>query len=153
METTRNTAATTGTQYEETRRTVVDAEAAAAYAEATEDAYAELMAYREEVLNDLVQRAVDSATDATYRRIVSSMSGHLAGIPFDVKGNAYTGFTRDYQRAISHIAFKAYVQGLRDSFAFPNLTDGLREQFAEGERKASGCIYDFRYVPSAPIMD
>lgn len=111
------------------------------------------MAYREEVLNDLVQRAVDSATDATYRRIVSSMSGHLAGIPFDVKGNAYTEFTRDYQRAISHIAFKAYVQGLRDSFDFPNLTDGLREQFAEGERKASGYIYDFRYVPSAPIMD
>lgn len=66
METTRNTAATTNTQYEETRRTVVDAEVAAAYAEATEDAYAELMAYREEVLNDLVQRAVDSATDATH---------------------------------------------------------------------------------------
>lgn len=69
METTRNTAATTGTQYEETRRTVIDAEAAAAYEDAK--------AYRDEVLNDLVQRAIDKATDKQYRRIIGSMSGWL----------------------------------------------------------------------------
>ena len=152
METTRNTAETTGTQYEETRRTVVDAEAAAAYAEATEDAYAELMAYREEVLNDLVQRAIDKGVDEKYRRIIGSMSGYLADLSIKPSGEAYEGFTHNYHLAMSHLCKAVYEQAVKDFVELPNTLERLREDFRDHTAEHIH-PYDFRYEPSYPVAD
>lgn len=152
METTRNTAATTGPQYEETRRTVVDAEAAAAYAEATEDVYAELMAYREEVLNDLVQRAIDKGVDEKYRRIIGSMSGYLADLSIKPSGEAYEGFTHNYHLAMSHLCKAVYEQAVKDFVELPNTLERLREDFRDHTAEHIH-PYDFRYEPSYPVAD
>ena len=144
METTRNTAATTGTQYEETRRTVVDAEAAAAYAE--------LMAYREEVLNDLVQRAIDKGVDEKYRRIIGSMSGYLADLSIKPSGEAYEGFTHNYHLAMSHLCKAVYEQAVKDFVELPNTLERLREDFRDHTAEHIH-PYDFRYEPSYPVAD
>ena len=144
METTRNTAATTGTQYEETRRTVVDAEAAAAYEDAK--------AYRDEVLNDLVQRAIDKATDKQYRRIIGSMSGYLADLSIKPSGEAYEGFTKNFHLAMSHLCKAVYEQAVEDTVELPNTIERLREDFHEHTAEHIH-PYDFRYEPAYPIAD
>ena len=144
METTRNTAATTGPQYEETRRTVVDAEAAAAHEDAK--------AYRDEVLNDLVQRAIDKATDKQYRRIIGSMSGYLADLSIKPSGEAYEGFTKNFHLAMSHLCKAVYEQAVEDTVELPNTIERLREDFREHTAEHIH-PYDFLYEPSYPIAD
>ena len=139
---------TTITNEGETTHTINDQEAVTAIQEAYEDA----KAYREDVLNDLVQRAIDKATDKQYRRIISSMSGFLADLSITPSGEAYEGFTRNFHLAMSHLCKAVYEQAVKDIAELPNTIDGLREDIHDHTAEHTH-PYDFRYEPSYPIAD
>ena len=132
----------------ETTHTITDQEAVTAIQEAYEDA----KAYRNEVLNDLVQRAIDKGIDEKYRRIVGNMSGFLADLSIKPSGEAYAGFTRNFHLAISHLCKAVYEQAVKDIAELPNTIEGLREDIHDHTAEHTH-PYDFRYEPSYPIAD
>ncbi|WP_313992011.1 hypothetical protein [uncultured Selenomonas sp.] len=139
---------TTITNEGETTHTITDQEAVTAIQEAYEDA----KAYREDVLNDLVQRAIDKSIDEKYRRIIGNMSGFLADLSMRPSGAAYQGFTHNYHLAMSHLCKAVYEQAVKDFVELPNTIERLREDFHD--RTAEHIHpYDFRYEPSYPIAD
>lgn len=132
----------------ETTHTITDPEAVAAISEAYEDA----KAYRNDVLNDLVQRAIDKATDKQYRRIIGSMSGYLAELAIKPSGATYEGFTRAFHLAMSHLCKAVYEQAVKDTVELPNTIERLREDSHDHTAEHTH-PYDFRYEPSYPIAD
>lgn len=132
----------------ETTHTITDQEAVNAIAEAYEDA----KAYREDVLNDLVQRAIDKGIDEKYRRIVGNMSGFLADLSIKPSGEAYEGFTRNFHLAMSHLCKAVYEQAVKDIAELPNTIEGLREDIHDHTAEHTH-PYNFRYEPSYPIAD
>ena len=140
---------TTITNEGETTHTITDQEAVNAIVEAHEGA----KAYREDVLNDLVQRAIDKGVDKTYRRIVGNMSGFLADLSIRPSGAAYQGFTHNYHLAMSHLCKAVYEQAVKDIVELPNTIEGLREDIHNKDTAEHIHPYDFRYEPSYPIAD
>ena len=132
----------------ETTHTITDQEAVTAIAEAYEDA----KAYRNEVLNDLVQRAIDKGIDEKYRRIIGNMSGFLADLAIKPGGEAYAGFTQNFHLAMSHLCKAVYEQAVKDTVELPNTIEGLREDIHDHAAEHTH-PYDFRYEPSFPIVD
>ena len=139
---------TTITKDGESTHTITDQEAVTAIQEAYEDA----KAYRNDVLNDLVQRAIDKATDKQYRRIIGSMSGFLADLAIKPGGEAYAGFTQNFHLAMSHLCKAVYEQAVKDTVELPNTIEGLREDIHDHAAEHTH-PYDFRYEPSFPIVD
>ena len=139
---------TTITNEGETNHTITDQETVNAIQEAYEDA----KAYRNDVLNDLVQRAIDKATDKQYRRIIGSMSGYLADLSITPSGEAYEGFTRNFHLAMSHLCKAVYAQAVQDTVELPNTIERLREDFHNHTAEHIH-PYDFRYEPSYPVAD
>ena len=133
----------------ETTHTITDQDAVTAIAEAYEDA----KAYREDVLNDLVQRAIDKGIDEKYRRIVGNMSGFLADLSIKPSGEVYAGFTRNFHLAMSHLCKAVYEQAVKDIAELPNTIEGLREDIHNKDTAEHTHPYDFRYEPSYPIAD
>ena len=129
--------------------TITDQEAVSAIREAYEDA----KAYREDVLNDLVQRAIDKGIDEKYRRIIGSMSGYLADLSIKPTGAAYQGFTHNFHLAMSHLCKAVYEQAVKDIAELPNTIEGLREELHNKDTAEHIHPYDFRYEPSYPIAD
>lgn len=129
--------------------TITDQEAVSAIREAYEDA----KAYREDVLNDLVQRAIDKGIDEKYRRIIGSMNGYLADLSIKPSGEAYEGFTHNFHLAMSHLCKAVYEQAVKDIVELPNTIEGLREELHNKDTAEHIHPYDFRYEPSYPIAD
>lgn len=139
---------TTITKDGESTHTITDQEAVTAIQEAYEDA----KAYRNDVLNDLVQRAIDKGVDEKYRRIIGNMSGFLADLSIRPSGAAYQGFTHNYHLAMSHLCKAVYEQAVKDFVELPNTIERLREYFHDHTAEHIH-PYDFRYEPSYPVAD